>query len=289
MKTTDPIHNNEPGEYENPPLNLPASLSTALVPNLPPSAHYIPTFITPAEEILLLHHINNAPLPIWKTLSHRRLQAYPSTLSDTNALLAAPLPCWLAEPIISRILSLPTGGIRSRKDAAHSKGEREVRESRTMGQDNIFSGSPHGRPNHCLVNEYLPGQGIYPHEDGSAYWPVVCTVSLGSHTVLDISPKRSANDSPVIQNGKQRKWRVLQERRSLLISTDEVYTGYLHGIEGVEADEDLGPEEIVNWDLLGDKGAFWGETKERGKRISLTFRDVLKVKTLGKAFGGLKR
>jgi alkylated DNA repair protein alkB homolog 6 len=37
------------------------------------------------------------------------------------------------------------------------------------------------------VNRYLPdGQGIMPHQDGSAYFPTVATLSLGSHTILDI-------------------------------------------------------------------------------------------------------
>lgn len=40
-------------------------------------------------------------------------------------------------------------------------------------------------PNHVLINEYLPGQGIMPHEDGPAFYPVISTISLGSHTILD--------------------------------------------------------------------------------------------------------
>ena len=49
-----------------------------------------------------------------------------------------------------------------------------------------FDESKHGEPNHCLVNEYLAGQGIMPHEDGPAYFPAVATISLGSHTLLDV-------------------------------------------------------------------------------------------------------
>ncbi len=39
--------------------------------------------------------------------------------------------------------------------------------------------------NHVLLNEYTPGQGILPHTDGPLFFPVIATVSLGSHTVLD--------------------------------------------------------------------------------------------------------
>lgn len=49
-------------------------------------------------------------------------------------------------------------------------------------------------PNHVLVNEYLPGQGIMPHEDGAAYRPVVATVSLGSAAVVEFWPKERDKD-----------------------------------------------------------------------------------------------
>ena len=35
------------------------------------------------------------------------------------------------------------------------------------------------RPNHILLNEYLPGQGIIPHLDGDLFYPTIATVSLG--------------------------------------------------------------------------------------------------------------
>ena len=51
----------------------------------------------------------------------------------------------------------------------------------------VENGFPeNNRPNHVLVNEYLPGQGIMPHTDGPAFFPMVSTVSLGSHTFLDL-------------------------------------------------------------------------------------------------------
>lgn len=202
--------------------------------------------------------IDTAPLPSWKRLSHRRLQAHPSVLTAKNTLIDAPLPTWLSKPVISRMLSIPL-----------SSGSKV----------NIFSNAPHGAPNHCLINEYLPGQGIHPHEDGGAYWPVVATVSLGSHIVLEVKPKDRTSTG----------WRILQEPRSLLITTGELYTETLHGIGEVEVDEGLNPESIINWDLLGDWEAFATGKALRQKRISLTFRDVIKVKKLGKAFGGLGR
>lgn len=81
------------------------------------------------------------------------------------------------------------------------------------------------------------------------------------------------------------RWRVLQERRSLLITTGEMYRGWLHGISGVNIDEGLW--EMANWDLIGRKEDFAEGRSVRGTRISLTFRDVVKVKTLGKGLGFL--
>ena len=98
--------------------------------------------------------------------------------------------------------------------------------------------------------------------------------------MLDVTPKGGANDAG---------WRILQEPRSLLITTGELYTDCLHGIDGVKVDEDVGSEKIINWDLLGDKEPFTEGSAERETRISLTFRDVKKVQKLGKAFGALGR
>lgn len=151
----------------------------------------------------------------------------------------------------------------------------------------IFNTSPHGEPNHCLINEYLPGQGIHAHEDGDAYHPVVATVSLGSHIVLDVKPKKDETTGERL--GDVQGWRILQEPRSLLITTGELYTGCLHGISEVKIDEDLDENNIANWDLLGDRTPFAGGQVIREPRVSLTFRDVIRVKKLGKAFGGLKR
>lgn len=162
------------------------------------------------------------------------------------------------QPVVSRLLSLPLN---------------------TPSKENIFTKAPHCAPNHCLINEYLPGQGIHAHEDGGAYYPVVVTVSLGSHIVLDIKPK----------DGTSAGWRILQEPRSLLITTGGLYTETLHGISEIEVDEGLDQENVVNWDLLGDKQPFAAGKAVREKRISLTFRDVIRVKKLGRAFGGLGR
>ncbi|KAL2871110.1 uncharacterized protein BJX67DRAFT_216694 [Aspergillus lucknowensis] len=235
------------------------NLEAARISQLPgEDAFYIADFVTEAEEQSLLQKITSAPLPIWKHLSHRRLQTYPSPLTNNNTLLSSPLPSWLVSPIITPHFD-------------------------RLG---LFAESPHKAPNHVLVNEYTPGQGIMPHEDGAAYYPLVATVSLGGDIVLDLYEKN--NDSGdmtalVVEEGggRQPKYRILQERRSLLVTRNSIYRDYLHGIAERDRDEGLGAESICNWDLLREPRLYAGGVYMRETRISLTYRDVLKVAKLG--------
>ncbi|KAF6838037.1 Alpha-ketoglutarate-dependent dioxygenase alkB-like protein 6 [Colletotrichum plurivorum] len=233
-------------------VTLPACLDDVRVTRLPASAFYIPDFISEEEEQAILQKIADAPKPRWKQLTHRRLQTWPSDLVQ-NKLIDAPLPQWLQEPVISRILSLP----------------------RTADSDssNLFADSPHQRPNHVLINEYPPG-------DGAAYHPVVCTVSLGASLCLNLY--RSKEDGAL---DPEPAWRILQEPRSLLITTDNLYTDYLHGIADIDEDIELSRESIMNWDLLRSSDAFATGRNVRATRTSLTYRDVMQVSKLGAKFG----
>lgn len=126
---------------------LPESLEQARVQSLPSSAYYIADFISDEEEQLILDKIASAPKPRWKQLTHRRLQTWPSDLAK-DTLIASPLPPWLEEPVISRLLSVPVAD--------------------SEPGSNIFASSPHKRPNHVLINEYPPGVGIMPHKVGNS-------------------------------------------------------------------------------------------------------------------------
>jgi alkylated DNA repair protein alkB family protein 6 len=117
-----------------------------------------------------------------------------------------------------------------------------------------------------------------PHEDGSAYYPLVATVSLGAPIVLDLYEKDSGNDEKA---DRKPAFRILQEARSLLITTNELYTQYLHGIAERLTDEDLGFDSIANWEMLRDTQPFRNSSYKRQTRVSLTYRDVLKVAKVG--------
>ncbi|KAI2618728.1 hypothetical protein GGS26DRAFT_352128 [Hypomontagnella submonticulosa] len=240
-------------------ITLPDSLDQVRITSLPPSAYYISDFITQEEENAILDKIASAPKPRWKQLTHRRLQTWPSDLVN-NKLLDAPLPDWLDDPILPRLKS--------------------IRLSQTSESFGIFSDSPHQKPNHVLINEYPPGVGIMPHKDGPAYHPVVVTISLNASLCLNIY--KSKEDGTL---DPEPAWRILQEPRSLLITTSSLYTDYFHGIADITEDIELSNNTIANWDLLRSPDDFADGHNIRKTRTSLTYRDVMKVSKLGGKFG----
>ncbi|PVH94666.1 alkB, alkylation repair protein 6 [Periconia macrospinosa] len=237
------------------------------IKTLPPDFYYIPDFISKEEEESILQKI---PAQRWITLSHRRLQAHPSTLTKNNTLLASPLPQWLIKPVVERF--------------------------ETLG---LFNDTPHKAPNHVLINEYKSGEGIMPHEDGGAYAHVVATVSLGASICLDITakpdphPEEQGVETPTESASQYTvPTRILQEPRSLLITIGPAYENLLHGIASVQVDENLNVQTVANWELLSDPTVFEkaGGRNERATRVSLTYRDVLKVSSAAsKVLGGLGR
>jgi alkylated DNA repair protein alkB family protein 6 len=144
-----------------------------------------------------------------------------------------------------------------------------------------------------LINEYKPGEGIMPHEDGSAYAPVVATISLGGSLCLDVVHKPSSEIKST--NGEYAvPTRILQEPRSLLITTGDAYKDLMHGIASIEVDENLGADTVANWRLVDDEVKMGiekdGGKSVRGTRVSLTYRDVLKVSSAAsKVLGGFAR
>ena len=126
-----------------------------------------------------------------------------------------------------------------------------------------------------------------PHEDGGAYFPTVATVSLGGAVVLDLYEKgrnRHGDDDDDGDGGRPSpRFRILQERRSLLVTTGKLYTDFLHGIADSVKDEGLGPETVCNWDLLRERERYGSGWLERETRISLTYRDVIRVAKVGNA------
>ncbi|XP_016142303.1 alpha-ketoglutarate-dependent dioxygenase alkB homolog 6-like [Sinocyclocheilus grahami] len=221
------------------PCNIAADLNKCIVKEAPPTIYYVPNFITEAEEEYLLQQVCRAPKPKWTQLSGRRLQNW-GGLPNPKGMLAEKLPDWLLK-YTEKISAL-----------------------------GAFAGKT---ANHVLVNEYKPGEGIMPHEDGPLYHPTVTTISLGSHTLLDFYKPVCQTQSETPQTEESRYMlSLLVQRRSLLILQDDMYKFYLHGIHGVC--EDVLSENVVN---LSSTGAQVCNTLLRSTRVSLTIRHVPKV------------
>ena len=157
-----------------------------------------------------------------------------------------------------------------------------------------------------------------PHEDGGAYAEVVATVSLGGALCLDVlgkggdeaegedgGGKKGGEDEehaqlPAADEQKREETpltlptRIFQESRSLLITTGRAYRDLMHGIASIEVDENLNAETVANWGLLSEEGRRAveenGGRNVRGTRVSLTYRDVIKVsKAASWVLGGMGR
>jgi len=155
-------------------------------------------------------------------------------------------------------------------------------------------------PNHVLLNEYQPGQGILPHTDGPLYKDCTATLSLTSDVVIEFTKRLSSNEigqgktvcvaNSVTNNCKEtneynnnnypiddkdgiaekktnsldkHSLTVLLESGSLLVFRGEAYTNYCHGIE-MDAWQDVTTEKCQN--------ASSGRIVPRSLRYSLTFR-----------------
>lgn len=219
-----------------------------------PTVYYIPDFITDIEQEQLLNNIYQAPVSKWKSLKNRRLQDWGGVVHE-KGLLPQDLPTWLKR-ITERIFN----------------------------QTQLFPSAI----NHVLINEYFRNQGIMPHQDGPAYFPVVAILSLESPVVMNFTPhsslqesmKMDTNNGDVeLSDANQSSFSVLLMPCSLLIFKDDAYSNYLHGISD---DEIQKCDKIVNADKLlveldlnssGD-GNFLHRSQ---KRVSLTCRVVSKV------------
>ena len=115
------------------------------------TVYYIPNWVSEEEEERLLAMTYEAPVHSWTHLKMRSLQRWGGEVSSKNSE-AEPLPPWLAAV------------------------------SNRLVECGVFE--PSCAPNHVLINEYLPGQGIMAHTDGPLYHPVVATISLGSSGVM---------------------------------------------------------------------------------------------------------
>ncbi|XP_044787171.1 alpha-ketoglutarate-dependent dioxygenase alkB homolog 6 isoform X3 [Bubalus kerabau] len=130
----------------------------------------------------------------------------------------------------------------------------------------------------CPGGSYRTG----PHEDGPLYYPTVSTISLGSHTVLDLyEPRQSEDDNPTEQPRPPPRpaTSLLLEPRSLLVLRGTAYTRLLHGIAAASVDALEAASLPPN--AAACPSAQPGARLVRGIRVSLTIRRVPRVLRAG--------
>ena len=76
-------------------------------------------------------------------------------------------------------------------------------------------------PNHVLLNEYLPGQGILPHTDGPTYASRTATISLMSSVVLEFTRRLASNEIGSSDTSEGNPIQVLLEPGSMIVFEDE--------------------------------------------------------------------
>lgn len=102
--------------------------------------------------------------------------------------------------------------------------------------------------NQCIVNKYLPGQGISAHIDHRSFGPVISCFTFQSGGIMTFKDARTNSDTTTFQ--------LYTEPNSLYIMTREARYNFLHSMSKTKTD------------------TIDGKRKKRGVRISITFRHV---------------
>lgn len=205
---------------------------------IPPSIYYVPNFITELEESSIISRVNSVPRPKWTQLMNRRLQNW-GGIPHPKGMIAEEIPPWL-QNYLNRIKNLQ-----------------------------LMNGKV---PNHVLVNEYCPGQGIMPHVDGDLFYPTITTITCGSHTVLNFRENVATDD--IDEMKVPSTFSLLVERKSLLVVQKDMYENFLHSIDDIRTDSIS--NDIANLSFCS-RVYSPGDIIERQTRISLTIRHVPKT------------
>jgi alkylated DNA repair dioxygenase AlkB len=177
---------------------------------------YHNNFVDPDYETFLISAIDSASA--WSSAMRRRVQHYGykydyRTRTIDMTMVAAPFPDWL---------------IDLRQMLYHRRLLTEFADQ-------------------AIINEYLPGQGIYRHIDCEpCFGPEIVSLSIGSDCVMEFTHRLS----------QQTQCMVLS-RRSVLRLTDEARFEWMHGIPARRTDR------------------YDGRRIVRQRRISITFRKVI--------------
>ena len=290
---------------------------------------YIPDFVTPEDERYLTAGLYEKALAKeWENLSGRRLITFGGTppAGGDGAMIKEPLPPFIDALVNALVkagvyadteqITAPGGGSAEAGagPAVVPDGNSQHHQHQHQLQER-WRRQPAPRPNHVLCNEYIPGQGINPHKDGTRWYPKVAILSLtspilfhfwppetlvddgskktdvdgggggserrgGSESTNDVNGVAAAAAAAARPNMSVPAHSVLCMPRSLLVFEGWAYTELFHGIVPTQMDT-LNKEQLTNYNELP------GELRDqldlgtiqlpRQKRASLTLRHVLRT------------
>ncbi|KAM9224767.1 alpha-ketoglutarate-dependent dioxygenase alkB homolog 6 isoform 2-T4 [Dugong dugon] len=269
------------------------ALESFRVEQAPPVIYYVPDFISKEEEEYLLRQVSNAPKPKWTQLSGRKLQNW-GGLPHPRGMIPERLPLWL-QRYVDKVSDLSLfGGLPANHVLVNQylPGEGIMSSSGHTSQPGIHLpapslGAPLNPRGWGVWTPALPARvpTPQPHEDGPLYYPTISTISLGSHTMLDLyEPWQPDNDGAPEQPRPPPRptTSLLLEPRSLLVLRGTAYTRLLHGIAATRVDALDATSLPPN--ATACPSARPGARLARGTRVSLTIRRVPRVLRAGPLF-----
>ena len=214
------------------------------------AVHYVPEWLPPeyAEEL-------NA----W-------LLSLPERNNDSDKDDEEAAPCWTRLRHARRRVALFDGRPRCTCTAETPLPTPLDNIAKSLVDAGIFP--PERPPNHVLVNDYGPTEGIMAHTDGPLYWDRTATISMGGDVVLKFRRRLVAEEIRGADDvEKQAQYPkldlLLSGKGSLVLFTGDAYTNHLPSIgEGTETE--------MTTDCCANAAP--GLVVQRSNRISLTFR-----------------
>lgn len=193
---------------------IPYELSLASASNLDSykigainSMYYVPDFLSEEQEISLLGQIKeegNIRGKGWHQLRTRRVMCFgdPTVIYAFEKDSVFPMPDWL---------SLFNDSFSS---------------------SSVWKSPTHytnWTPNHILINQYEPGEGIMHHTDGPVYVGQAAIISTGASVLMTFRPNLSSAEVGLESNADV--FSVILRPRSLFVFNENIYEKYLHGID----------------------------------------------------------
>ena len=133
-------------------------------------------------------------------------------------------------------------------------------------------------PNHVLINEYQPMEGIMPHTDGPLYFHKTATFSIGGDVLFQFTKRAMSNNSDKDNYDAENSVMqiMLSGKGSLIVFDGDAYINHCHSInDRISRVSDDSIHDVVEYASCDCINLQSGAAVQRGHRFSLTFRHKL--------------